>query len=535
MKNTYKVLFAFMIIMIMMFQISFASDGEFVITKTYSFTNESNYTNPKAFLTVFIGQKDLVRYQKDGDITITPMPDEREVDKYGNIYAKYDLGNYKPGRTLNIFITRKYKPGSYDEEIAMRSESTVTKENEIFIQAELGIDSKEDEMIAKAKEITYTLSSDYKRAKALFEYVNTQTSYDEGTAYFNKRDSMSTLRSKKGGCIDFAMLYAALCRSIKIPCKIVTGYKIERKEEKPAEMKQDLTTGEYYRIDPVYKYEVVGHAWNEIFLDDYGWVPVDTCVQYTKDGERTAYWNSFGKIDARDYIACGIFDPNGTEIVVTDNFKQKDSTITVQEVIDDQASKHHFEDLEGFGWAEESIDTLYDMGVIKGYTDKEFGPASNISRIEFICILARVLKNLNYSPKTDGMIYYYMDYDRTHYSKQEYDFLMRCLEEAYPFSKFEKGYGAISNIFGDRLEMNKAITRGEVVALMDAFLTLPSDGSATFTDILDNKFCSSIIKAYSNGIITGYGDGTFKPNNPIRRAEIAVIFDRYVGIKDFVM
>ena len=84
-------------------------------------------------------------------------------------------------------------------------------------------------------------------------------------------------------------------------------------------------------------------------------------------------------------------------------------------------------------------------------------------------MLARVLKNINYSPSTSGIIYYYLDYDKTHYSKREYDFLMRCLEENYPKDRYAVGYYAMSNIFGESLQMNKPITRAEVVALMDSF------------------------------------------------------------------
>ena len=70
---------------------------------------------------------------------------------------------------------------------------------------------------------------------------------------------------------------------------------------------------------------------------------------------------------------------------------------------------------------------------------------------------------------------------------------------------------------------------------MDAFLRYESDGVVELTDIHDSKFKDSIIKAYSNGLIKGYGDGTFKPNGTITRAEIAVILDRYVGVKDYVL
>ena len=533
MKNISKVLLICAIFMTLIFSVCYAEE-EYTLVRRYSYYNASDYVNTKAFIKVYIGQKNVTRYGEDGDITITPTPNKTETDEFGNKFAYYDLSDYKPGRTIDIVITRTYKPGSYNEEIQSRSESSVDLKNSLFVEPQEKIESTDSEIIAKAKEITYGLSSDYKRAKALFEYVNTNLSYVSGSS--SNQGALYALKNKKGVCEDFAALYAAMCRALEIPCKVIAGYKVERVVDKESEMKQDLETGEYYSTATTYRYEITPHTWNEIYFDDYGWVPVDTCVQYSKDGKRTTYWDSFCKIDGREYIACGLYNALKSEVEYSSTLKEKSSSETLTIGGIGNVSNHKFEDLAGFEWAEDSINTLYNMNVIKGYTDTEYGPAGNVSRIEFICLLARVLKNINYQPNTTGMIYYYLDYDKTHYSKQEYDFLMRCLEDAYPYdSKFAVGYGAMSNILGSSLEMNKPITRGEVVALMDAFLKSPDDGTANFSDMYTSKFSSSISKAYSNRLINGYTDGTFKPNNSITRAEIACVLDRYVGVKDFVI
>ena len=78
------------------------------------------------------------------------------------------------------------------------------------------------------------------------------------------------------------------------------------------------------------------------------------------------------------------------------------------------------------------------------------------------------------------------------------------------------------------LNKDKAITRAEAVAMMDLFLDDVSD-QISFTDVSwSTRFRSSIIKAYANGLINGYPDGSFKPGNPISRAEMAAIFNRYI-------
>jgi len=50
------------------------------------------------------------------------------------------------------------------------------------------------------------------------------------------------------------------------------------------------------------------------------------------------------------------------------------------------------------------------------------------------------------------------------------------------------------------------------------------DGRGHFTDVTpDNVFYCSIETAYAYGIISGYGDGTFQPNNSATRGQICKI------------
>ena len=177
---------------------------------------------------------------------------------------------------------------------------------------------------------------------------------------------------------------------------------------------------------------------------------------------------------------------------------------------------------------------LYELGIVKGYTENEFGPEKNISRIEFMTMLSRTLKQMGNYAVEGGLVYYHMDYDQTHWSKNEYDYLMRCYQAVEPSDLASMGYYTLAEVFGSSIEMNKAITREEVVALMDCFLKYES-AEVDFTDIENSNFKESILKAYESGLINGYPDGTFRPNNPITRAEMAVILSRYIGEYEFVI
>ncbi|MFD0716204.1 S-layer homology domain-containing protein [Paenibacillus sp. GCM10027626] len=51
----------------------------------------------------------------------------------------------------------------------------------------------------------------------------------------------------------------------------------------------------------------------------------------------------------------------------------------------------------------------------------------------------------------------------------------------------------------------------------------PKKADPSFTDIAGHWGESSIIRAAAKGIVSGYPDGTFRPNNPITRAEFTVM------------
>ncbi len=80
---------------------------------------------------------------------------------------------------------------------------------------------------------------------------------------------------------------------------------------------------------------------------------------------------------------------------------------------------------------------------------------------------------------------------------------------------------------------NRPITRGQLTKLVVGaahypFYT-PTSGQPSFTDVPpSNVFFVSIETAHYKGVINGYSDGTFRPNNNIRRDEMAQIV--YKGV-----
>ena len=52
-----------------------------------------------------------------------------------------------------------------------------------------------------------------------------------------------------------------------------------------------------------------------------------------------------------------------------------------------------------------------------------------------------------------------------------------------------------------------------------------------FYDVAPGQwYTDAVIWAYHNGIIDGFGDGTFRPGNPVARAHLTILFDNYANI-----
>jgi len=77
---------------------------------------------------------------------------------------------------------------------------------------------------------------------------------------------------------------------------------------------------------------------------------------------------------------------------------------------------------------------------------------------------------------------------------------------------------------------NEQITRAEFVALVNRLFGLTEQAEVTFADVASqNWFSQDVARAVAAGYISGYEDNTFRPNHPISRQEVAVILQRIMN------
>ncbi|MCF7830584.1 S-layer homology domain-containing protein [Candidatus Gracilibacteria bacterium] len=157
-------------------------------------------------------------------------------------------------------------------------------------------------------------------------------------------------------------------------------------------------------------------------------------------------------------------------------------------------------------WAEEAIEELMDQGVISGNDDGSFAPNRQLNRAEVSKVI--VLASGVDFDTTGGPHFpdvardaWYYDYIETMYN---YGWV-----NGYPDGFFRPGNG---------------INRAEIAKMVINAFEIEQDlaGAPHFDDVSAGDWHYGYIEtAYNNGLMRGYGDGTFGPANAVTRAETA--------------
>lgn len=81
---------------------------------------------------------------------------------------------------------------------------------------------------------------------------------------------------------------------------------------------------------------------------------------------------------------------------------------------------------------------------------------------------------------------------------------------------------------------NRTTTRGMIVTILHRMEGKPSAFGEGFQDVPDGQYYSdAVLWAAANGIVNGYGNGNFGPNDTINRAQMAAILYRYAAYKGY--
>ena len=148
---------------------------------------------------------------------------------------------------------------------------------------------------------------------------------------------------------------------------------------------------------------------------------------------------------------------------------------------------------------------------VVGYSDSTVRPNANISRAEVATIFFRLLK----SDIRDGNLT--ADNDFSDVSDGQW--------HNKAISTMAK-LGIVKGRRADRFDPDTSITRAEFAAICARFNTKPVENSGSFSDISGHWAENEIERAAAFGWISGYPDGTFRPDARITRAEAMIMINR---------
>ena len=90
--------------------------------------------------------------------------------------------------------------------------------------------------------------------------------------------------------------------------------------------------------------------------------------------------------------------------------------------------------------------------------------------------------------------------------------------------------GLMQGTSGTAFSPDRVTTRGQIAAILHRLEGEPGAAAAPFSDVEPESYCAAAAAwAAKEGIALGYGDGTFRPDVPITRQQLAAILFRYMG------
>lgn len=185
---------------------------------------------------------------------VIPNPSAFVRDSIGNSYVLYrDLkvdGVFQVKVSLHavrrLFYTFADAPLS----------APLPLEAKAFVKPSPYIESNFSEIVSKAKELVDGASTYREALASIADYVSSNIMYDESIGRLANAHQLGaawTLNSRKGICLHISRLFVALARAAGIPARVVEGI-----EAKPAALAEGST-----------------HAYVEVFIPGYGWLPVE--------------------------------------------------------------------------------------------------------------------------------------------------------------------------------------------------------------------------------------------------------------------
>ncbi|HEY9598654.1 MAG TPA: S-layer homology domain-containing protein, partial [Cyanophyceae cyanobacterium] len=181
-----------------------------------------------------------------------------------------------------------------------------------------------------------------------------------------------------------------------------------------------------------------------------------------------------------------------------------------------------FADVSSDFWAAAAIQQAASMGFITGFPDKTFRPQQNLTRVQ---ALVSLVSGLGLTAGNPNLLQFYSD--RAQIPSYATDAIATATQRRM----------VVNYPKPDRLEPMRNITRGEVAALIyqalvstgqaeaitSPYIVSPNLSIPSFTDIQPHWAAEFIRRLANLNLVSGFADGSFKPDTPLARAQYAAL------------
>jgi len=177
------------------------------------------------------------------------------------------------------------------------------------------------------------------------------------------------------------------------------------------------------------------------------------------------------------------------------------------------AAEERFVDLQHSKWAEDSITYMAKRGTVAGYGNGIFMPEGHVTRGQAVTFMVRELYPQHLQQAVE--VATYTDVPTTHPFYREIAIAAKKgLASGFPDGTFHP---------------DAPISRAETAAFLSrAYSLVEGKQPVSLTDTQKHWAAAPILIMSSNGLISGYSDGTYRPDRPVTRAEFAVFMTRVI-------
>lgn len=214
-----------------------------------------------------------------------------------------------------------------------------------------------------------------------------------------------------------------------------------------------------------------------------------------------------------------------------------------------------FSDVPKEHWAYEYINNLSNESIINGFEDGTFRPSETLTKAQFIKLmvssdklLVQKMNDLSFDSTVDRQWYEnYFDVAEEYYllpngyNKTDLNSSISRKDMAEilsNFIKFVSVYNSLDNNGQAKLKQELNNNPEFINNAFSEYLTeLDTKLNDSFADVLnlDKRTQENIFLVKDLGIINGYEDGTFRPNNYVTRAEASKVISKYIDESSVVI